>query len=67
MTNLDLRYNPGCTLKIKQLVALALLKNIDKLKRTKIEVKKRWLNPSLLIIDFDQFEDPVAATGGLQA
>jgi hypothetical protein len=40
LTSLDLRYNPGYTRKIKQLIALSLLKNIDKLKRSKIEVKK---------------------------
>ena len=36
LTNIDIRFNSGHTDKIKQLLALCLLKNIDKLKKSKI-------------------------------
>jgi hypothetical protein len=34
-----------------------MLKNIDKLKKSKVAVKKHWLNPNLLILDFDEIFD----------
>ena len=52
LTNLDLRFNPGYSIKIKQIVALCLLKNIDKIKRSReIHIKKKWLNPYVLLMD----------------
>ena len=39
------------------MLALCLLKNIDKLKKSKIQVRKSWLNTNLLLMDFDEGED----------
>ncbi len=50
------------------MLALCLLKNIDKLKKSKIQVKKKWLNTNLLLMDFDNVEElggtGVIATNG---
>jgi hypothetical protein len=36
LTNLDSRYNSGYTPKLNQLMALCLLKNVDKLKKSSV-------------------------------
>ena len=40
LTNIDLRRNPGLTIKMQKLIALNLLKNLDKLKKSNVDVKK---------------------------
>lgn len=48
---MDLRENPGYTAKVAKLVALCLLKNIDRLKR-KVQgaklITKSWFNQEVL-------------------
>ena len=56
LTNVDLRENPGYTAKVARLVALCLLKNIDRLKR-KVQgaklITKSWLNQEVLRPAYD--------------
>lgn len=57
MVNLDLRHNNGYTKKVMKIMALCLLKNLDKLRKSKVEVKKRWLNTNILLFDTDNFNE----------
>ncbi|CDW82224.1 UNKNOWN [Stylonychia lemnae] len=64
LTNLDLRNNNCNSYKHQQIIALCLLKNIDKLKKSKIIVKKQWLNPSVLLFEpGDLIEQNFGETG----
>ncbi|TNV72545.1 hypothetical protein FGO68_gene15821 [Halteria grandinella] len=49
LTNLDLRENTGYTNKAKKLVALCLLRNLDRLKKTGLPTHKSWINPQVLL------------------
>ena len=52
LTNVDLRKNPCFSIKVKKLVALCLLRNIDKMRNAHPPVSaigKSWLNPACLI------------------
>lgn len=52
LTNLDLRENPGYTIKARRMTALCMLRNIDRLKKAVPPVEnigKHWLNPKVLL------------------
>jgi Ran GTPase-activating protein (RanGAP) involved in mRNA processing and transport len=46
LTNLDMRENPGYTIRVRKLTALCLLRNLDRLKKSNITtIEKGWINP----------------------
>ena len=45
LTNLDLRENAGYTGRAKKLIALCLLRNLDRLKKSCVKTQKSWMNP----------------------
>jgi hypothetical protein len=49
LTNFDLRENVGYTTKVKKLVALCLLRNLDRLKKSGLQTHKSWINPQVLL------------------
>jgi hypothetical protein len=48
LISLDITNSPGCTEKLRKQVALCLLKNIDQMNRSGIEVKSEWIRPDIL-------------------
>lgn len=49
LTNLDLRENAGYSPKVKKVVALCLLRNLDRLKKSGLPTQKCWINPQVLL------------------
>jgi hypothetical protein len=49
LTNLDLRENPGYTTKVRKLVALCLLRNLERLKKSSMHTEKNWINTQILL------------------
>jgi hypothetical protein len=48
LVNVDILGNPGCNQKTRKQIALCLLKNLEIIKRSGIELKEEWIKPENL-------------------
>jgi len=57
--NVDITGNPGYSEHLGISIAQSLLRNVDKLRRARVEIKKKWLDPRILLLEG---AEPVAET-----
>ena len=53
----DARFNQGYNAKVHKLIALKLLRNIDRLAGAKVPFKRAWIRREILEVNYD---DPAA-------
>lgn len=44
----DARYNPGCKEKARKQIALCLLRNLEQMKKKRVDIKQEWIRPEVL-------------------
>ena len=54
LVNVDIIGNPGCNEKTRKQIALCLLKNLELIRRSGIEIKDEWIKPENLAFKIPQ-------------